>query len=276
MQLSIVILQTNKPRDVEACLRALQRAQLPSETEVIVLNNGGEGANGRVPTEASDGLQVTWVEIDRHEAGKRFPDGYIYGNNLGYQLAKGSFIATLNADVTVNPQTLWLLVEHLRQHPETGLVAPRLVYPSGEEQEVVRHYPRFLELASRRLHGTQTIIDSATECLDADWVVGALFVMTRRCLDATGGHDPRFHLFMSDIALGLDTWRAGLKVQQLRTAQATHHETRLSAGSPWTMLRKRTGRIHIMDALRYFWRELGRSVPPQSPSGGAQEHARVH
>ena len=71
MDLSIVILHSNTPKDVEMCLRSLRQARLPAQTEIIVINNRINGANDLVPKDAWTGLDVRFLETD--------VDGYIYG-----------------------------------------------------------------------------------------------------------------------------------------------------------------------------------------------------
>ncbi len=266
MKLSVVILQTNKPQDVTQCLAALSKATLPVETEVIVLNNGGQLANDAVDPESYATLKnIRFVDL-------RPRGGYIDGNNCGYALATGGYIATLNPDITVREDTIDLLLKHLETHPDVGIAAPRLIYPDGHEQESARPFPNLFELVWRRLSDPNgrtkaRIAFGEKEYEPVDWFVGAMFVMTRACLEKTGGHDGRFFLFMSDIALCRDTWDMGMKVHQLRDAKATHNESRLSAGGPLRFITKWTGRKHLVDAFKYFSKYLFRPFPALSPSG---------
>lgn len=265
MKLSIVILQTNKPQDITNCLAALSQARLPAETEIIVINNGGHLANDAVdPASYATLKNVRFADLPR--------GGYIDGNNCGYALSSGDYIATLNADVTVREDTIELLLKHIEANPGVGIVAPRLIYPDGHEQESARPFPNLFELVWRRLtdpngRKNQRAVFGEKEYEPVDWFVGAMYIMSRACLEKTGGHDTRFFLFMSDISLCRDTWNAGMKVHQLRDAMATHNESRLSAGGPLRFLTKWTGRKHLVDAFQYFWKYLFKAAPPLSPSG---------
>lgn len=262
MELSIVILHTNKPQDATACLRSLQRARLPAETEVFCINNGGHAANERIDPSAHNGLPVTFMELER--------DGYVYGNNQGYKAATGAFIATVNADITLRENTIEKLLHVMRHHPDIGIAAPRLVYPDGHEQDSARAWPSMRELIWRRLVNPNVHrsahVAFASEVENVDWITGAMFIMTRDCLEATGGHDERYFLFMSDITMCRESWKHGMRVVQLRDAWAVHNDARLSKGGLLTMLKKRTGRAHIKDALTYFRLYGGRSAPAGSPS----------
>jgi len=264
MLLSLVILQTNKPKDATNCLAALSKADLPAETEVIVINNGKHLANDMIdPASYASLPNVKFLDLGK--------DGYVRGNNVGYAHAKGKYIATVNADITVNPDTVAKLVEHLEKNPDVGIVAPRLIYPDGHEQDSARPFPRPFELVLRRLfhsdgRNKSKLMFGDRDHEDVDWFVGAMFVMTRACLEKTGGHDPRYYLFMTDVILCRESWNAGMKVRLLRDAKATHNESRLSRGGLVTLLKKKTGRAHIKDSLRYFLQYLGKPLPTLSPS----------
>ncbi len=264
MKLSIVILHTNKPQDATQCLRSLQKARLPKETEIFCINNGGKNANERVEKTAAEGLPVTFIELPR--------DGYVYGNNQGYHRATGDYIATVNADITLHENTMEQLLDYMERHPNVGIAAPRLIYPDGHEQDSARPWPSMGELLWRRLVNPNTNRNAHVtfnhDAEEVDWITGAMFLMTRACLEATGGHDERYFLFMSDITMCRETWKHGMRVVQLRDAKAIHNDARLSKGGLLTMLKKRTGRAHLKDALMYFWLYGGRRAPAGSPSSG--------
>jgi GT2 family glycosyltransferase len=264
MKLSIVILHTNKPQDATQCLRSLQNTRLPAETEIFCINNGGQGANDRVDRAAAEGLPVTFMELPR--------DGYVYGNNQGYKASTGDFIATVNADITMHEDTMEKLLDYMERHPDVGIAAPRLVYPDGLEQDSARPFPKMFEIMWRRIfkpdvHRQSTMVFRG-EAEDVDWITGAMFLMSRKCLEATGGHDERYFLFMSDITMCREAWSHGMRVAQLRDAKAIHNEHRLSKGGVLKMLKKRTGRAHIKDAATYFLRYGWRRAPAGSPSSG--------
>lgn len=264
MRLSIVILHTNKPQDATQCLRSLQKVRLPDKTEIFCINNGGHRANERVEKSAAEGLPVTFMELHR--------DGYVFGNNQGYKASKGDFIATVNADITMCEGTMEKLLDYMERHPDVGIAAPRLIYPDGHEQDSARPFPNLCEMMWRRVfrphvHRESNIVFRG-EAEEVDWITGAMFLMTRKCLEATGGHDERYFLFMSDIAMCREAWERGMKVVQLRDARAIHNEHRLSKGSPLKMLKKRTGRAHIKDAATYFVKYGWRRPPVGSPSSG--------
>lgn len=262
MELSIVLLHTNGAKDAQKCLESLQKTWLPKEYEIIVISNGDYKANSQIDPSSYQGLHVQFHDLVK--------DGYIRGNNYGYKIAQGKYIATVNPDILVKEDTFALLLDHLKKHTECGIVAPRLIFPDGIEQDSARPFPKIQEIISRRMFkASKTSIEPqwSEEYREFDWVTGAMFIMTRECYEKTGGHDKRYYLFMSDISICWNAWQAGLAVHQLRDAKATHNENRLSGSKPIHMITKYTGRAHVRDACKYFMYYGFKEIPKRSPTG---------
>lgn len=261
MELSLILLHTNGAKDAEQCLRSLQKTWLPKEHEIIVISNGNYKTNSQISPSSYEGLHVQFHDLAK--------DGYIRGNNYGYNLAKGKYIATVNPDILVQEDTIQLLLDHLKTYPHCGIVAPRLVFPDGVEQDSARPFPKITEIMSRRIFKTSKTGNEPSweaEYKQFDWVTGAMFIMTRECYEKTGGHDKRYYLFMSDISICWNAWNAGLEVHQLRDAKATHNENRLSGNKPMYILTKYTGRAHLRDACKYFVFYGFKPAPKLSPT----------
>jgi GT2 family glycosyltransferase len=96
---------------------------------------------------------------------------------------------------------------------------------------------------------------------DVDWVVGACLLLRRSFYEELGGFDPRFFLFFEDIDLCRRCWLAGKRVVYFPRAVATDRKRRLSEGGVFRLLTKKTGRIHVMSALRYFRKWHGAALP---------------
>lgn len=68
----------------------------------------------------------------------------VSARNHALRVARGRFRMFLDSDARLTPGALPTLVEALLDSPNTGLVAPRLVYPDGRLQLNIRRYPPFL------------------------------------------------------------------------------------------------------------------------------------
>lgn len=270
LDLSIIILQHNTPDHVERNLRALKAAELPQKTEIIIVDNGGKGANVKIPQDAWQGLDVQFFETPN--------DGFPKGNNFGLSKAReAKFYAFVNPDIIVRKDTVKILLDHLRENPKVGLVAPQLIYPDGTIQDSYRTFPRLPDLFIKRIAWLRRSFpermrsylmwDKDPEVTEPiDWAVGAFVIVTKEVMDKLEKHDDRYFLFMSDVVICRDVWEQGYEVHYVAQAKATHNDKRVSDGTPVDFFKKKIIRIHVTDALRYFTHYFFKRLPEEAPS----------
>lgn len=268
MDLSIVILHHGSPKEVTANLQALRKAILPKKTEVFVVNNGYKNANSEIPFDKNFAFDLHYFEIEN--------GGYPQGNNFGLRQAKGKFLCILNPDVRVNKETFQVLLDYMKAHPRVGIAAPRLRYPDGTVQDNYRTFPRPFDLFIKRTFLRKIFTNRMRKYLmwdkdpykseAVDWLTGALQLFTRKSWEALKPNDEGYFLFMSDVDICRKAWEKGFEVHFVGETEAKHDEGRLSSGGVMAFFTKRTMRIHVMDALRYYARNLFRPIPKRSPS----------
>lgn len=143
--------------------------------------------------------------------------GFGRGHNLALKQLAGvdaDYHLILNPDITFDANALGRLTCVMDTHPDVGLVMPRVLYPDGSIQYLCKLLPAPIDLVLRRfLPGplkriTQKRIASF-DLRDLDYDVPAYvpslsgcFMFARRSvLDAVGGFDERFFLYMEDVDL---------------------------------------------------------------------------
>lgn len=267
--LSIIILHHNAPKQMERCLQSLKSTVLPKKTEIIVINNGGHAANKKITIEAYKGLAVKFFDIPN--------SGYAHGNNFGLNHCGGKYLAFINPDIVVEKDTIMILLNYLKARPAVGIVAPKLVYSDGSIQDNYRNFPRLIDHVIKRTPLLRKLflkrmrhylmwdknhnVDEAV-----DWVTGAFQVIKKKCIDEIGRHDERYFLFMSDVALCRAAWEKDYEVHYVASAKAAHDDERLSSGGFFVFLQKKVLRIHLLDALKYYFYHFGRAMPKNVPS----------
>lgn len=279
-KLAIIILQHNTPEHVTNNLRKLQEAELPKETEIIVVDNGEKGANKKIPKEVTTGLNVTFYDSPNN--------GFPAGNNFGLSKLKHDkdyydFFAFLNPDIQVNPDTIKTLIEYMEERPEVGLTSPTLRYADGTIQDNYRVFPKTLDFAIKRIPALRKrfsyrmreylMWDRNPHTNEAvDWVVGAFTVLSKNCMKAIGKHDDeRYFLFMSDVVLCRDAWEQGYEVHIVGDVEALHNDQRLSSGGVKDVFKRKIIRLHIKDALSYIKHYAFKKLPKNCPSRKRQE-----
>lgn len=268
MELSIVVLHHNSPEEVRENLEALEKALLPDRTEVFVVNNGGKNANEKINFRSKK-FELKFFEIANL--------GYSNGNNFALAMAKGKYLCILNPDIIVEKNTLIVLLDFMRENPRVGLCGPRLRYPDNSIQDNYRVFPKILDLIIKRTFLRKIFVNRMRHYLmwdkdpqetePVDWLTGAFQIFSRRCWEEVSPNDERFFLFMSDVDVCRRAWDKNFEVYFVGNAEALHNDAkRLSGGGFLDIFRKKVLRIHLMDAVKYYAKYLGKSLPKKSPS----------
>lgn len=100
--------------------------------EVIVVDNASsDGSAAMVKEQFPD---TTLIEHTSNS-------GYAKGNNLGFAVATGEYILTLNPDTEMEPSSLGTAMSILGDHPECAAVSVKFIGPDGEVQSSIRRFP---------------------------------------------------------------------------------------------------------------------------------------
>lgn len=215
---SAIVVTFNAMAWIEPCLESVR------DCELIVVDNG-----------SSDGTQALVRE--------RFPEARLIeqenrglgaGWNTGIEAASGSRLFFLNADAWAVGDAIAKLEEVLEREPGAALVGPRLRYPDGRLQRSVRGFPTLWRLATeyfflRKLAPKTKLFNafygggfSHDRELEAEFLMGAAFLVRREAIDEVGELDERFFLFSEEVDWCYRFRRAGWKVIFAPTAEVVH------------------------------------------------------
>jgi GT2 family glycosyltransferase len=219
---------------------------------------------------------VLWVVVDNgasdavRDAVQKMGGIYVRpGTNLGF--GRGHNLALkhlanvdapyhliLNPDISWEGDALGRLAAVLEQNPDVGLVMPKVVCPDGSNQYLCKLLPAPVDLVLRRF--APGIIKrfaqrrmAALELRNFDynmpahipWLSGCFMFTRRSVLDAVGGFDERFFLYMEDVDL---CRRMGARSKLLYWPEVT-----VTHGHQKTSYKNfRALMLHIVSAVKYF------------------------
>lgn len=179
--------------------------------------------------------------VSYHHAGSNL--GYGKGHNLALQLSPlADFHLIINPDIIMTPDVLPRMLAHLQQHPEIGLLAPKLLHTDGSIQHLNRRSPTVLDLVLRRLprclvtprlqrrirlHEMQDV-GYEQEC-DVVSISGAFMLCRRTVLEQVGGFDPRYFMYFEDFDLCNRVRGAGFRTVYYPAVAVVHRWERASA-----------------------------------------------
>jgi N-acetylglucosaminyl-diphospho-decaprenol L-rhamnosyltransferase len=191
--------------------------------------------------------------------------GYGRGVNAGTRLLGEDInvVVAANADVRFQLGAIDALVAALDADPGVAAVGPRVRYPDGGHQASARRSPSFGTAvvhgaigwlvpgnsATRRYHALDLTGPDATHACDVDWVSGCAFAVRRSDLEAVGGFDPGYRLFVEDVDLCARLRRRG---RRIRFEPAAVVEHRVGASTSHRPLRARIAHARGLD--RYLSR----------------------
>lgn len=258
--ISIVILSYRNPALIRLCLKSLAQAtQGQPDIEVIVVDNASTPETRAVVTEEYAHAFPSIMLVPIHGNA-----GYTRGVNEGIRVATGEYILSLNYDIVLEPGAIQALAAYLHDHPDVGLIGPRLVNFDTTHQDSCFRFYRPFTIFSRRIpmlpgadrervrfamrdsdHTAMTIVD---------WVSGAAFMTTRKTLNQVGLLDESLFHYFSDVDLAWRFWENGYSVVYYPTAAMYHYHGQTSRGRFGILdpLFNKATRWHITDGIRYF------------------------
>jgi GT2 family glycosyltransferase len=241
-----IVCYRNRPEQVERLLSSITTSR--PDLRIYLVDNS-----------PVDALRVLAGRFDAHYRHQPDNPGYARAHNraLREAAAAGSvYHFVLNPDVQIPLDGLAKLLAYMEQHPDVGLLAPRVHYPDGRLQPLCKLLPHPLELVVRRflpllhrssgrlaryeLHGS-----GYSRVMDVPALSGCFMLMRVETVQRAGLFDERFFLYFEDVDLSRRVGRIA------RTVFVPHvaivHEYGRGSYREWRLLWH-----HVVSATRYF------------------------
>jgi N-acetylglucosaminyl-diphospho-decaprenol L-rhamnosyltransferase len=227
VDVSVVIVTYNSRPYLGECLETLRAQTKGVEYEVIIVDNASPDR-----TAAWVRAEHPWVRLIARERNA----GLSRAVNDGVAASCGTHVMVVNPDVRFEMDVLSPLATYLRDHPDVGVVGPRLLNDDGSLQLSCRAFPGYsTALFSRYSLLTRLLpdnpfsrrylmadFDHASE-RDVDWLSGAALMFPRAAFDAVGGWDPEFFMYSEDVDFCRRVRDAGYRVVYNPVVSLVHH-----------------------------------------------------
>jgi glycosyltransferase involved in cell wall biosynthesis len=123
-RVSVVMAVHNGERFVAEAIESL-RTQTFEDFELVVVDDGSTDATPRI-------VAALAAADDRIRLHSQSNTGYPEALNVGWRLARGEYVAILDADDLAEPARLERQVAYLDEHPEVGVVGGSLLLVTGD------------------------------------------------------------------------------------------------------------------------------------------------
>lgn len=225
-QLSVVVVNWNTRDLLRACLRSIFSTVKEVTFECIVIDNASsDGSADMVEKEFPRAILI------RSKENLGFTKGY----NLGLRQAKGDFLMIVNSDLELLPGSAVRMIDYLKEHPDVGMVGPKLISPDGTVQVNGQRFPTFIRevLGLTRLYRNRFIREWHDMTLgplrkdfnvdaEVDALAGACMTLPRAVVDKVGLLDERFFMYYEDVDWCYRVKQAGYKIWYLGDVGVIH------------------------------------------------------
>lgn len=220
MKLSIIIVNYNTRKITLNCLKSIEKHPYKEKFEVYLVDNGS--TDGSVDTfRKFKPRKFKFVFI---ENGKNL--GFSKANNIGIKKSKGEYKLLLNSDTLLKDNALDKLMKFALNHPDSGIIAPRLLNEDLSIQPSVFRLPTLLRTIRQYWFNEKGLLDkyapSGKESLEVEAVVGAAFLITPLALKKVGYLNEKYFMFFEDLDYCREVRKANLKIYYLPFVEVIH------------------------------------------------------
>lgn len=230
--LSIIIVNWNTRDLLTACLDSIERSLFSGdgggaglETEIIVVDNGSTDGSAEMLRRDYPGVRL----IENREN-----IGFARANNQGLAASRGHYLLLLNTDAFLREPALAQLVRFMDEHPEAGIIGPRLYFGDGTLQRSCYAFPTLATefygaigldrlFPRSRLFGRYRLSYwDMRDVREVDVVMGACLMARREVFEQIGGLDERFFMYSEEVDWCYRARQAGWRIYYVPQAEATH------------------------------------------------------
>lgn len=224
VELSYCVVNTQGRVLLLRCLDAIaaERATLPFETEVLVLDNGSSDGSASAARRHATTTEVIALE---HRRGKGENDSELL------QRSRGRYGLLLNEDSELRPGATAALHAALEAHEDAAAAGARLLRPDGNGQPSAWRFPTpsTAAVGALFLHRRYTVQSRGEQIRDVDWAQSAALLVRRAAAEEIGWFDPAFFVYSDEVDFCKRLHDARWRTLYVPDAVAIHHE-QLSTG----------------------------------------------
>jgi GT2 family glycosyltransferase len=256
MSISAVILSFNARDDLERCVTSLievENLQAGGDQILIVDNGSTDGSKALINrlAAACPGL-VEAIDLPTNH-------GTTVSRNLAFSRAKGDYVLVIDSDIDFKRPVLQSLIRELAIDPSIGIIAPRLIFPSGQIQLSTDIFPtvrRKIERLARLRSLEKRTETNGGASYAVDYAISAFWLMRRDLLQTVGKLDERIFYAPEDVDFCLRTWLSGKTIVYRPDLEVVHDAKERSRSLKGLLFawRHLKGLAYFFDKHGYFWR----------------------
>lgn len=219
---SVILLSWNSEEYLLQCLSALQTQTFP-DFEIILVDN--DSASTGYLKDARTNYPDLNITVEPQKTNL----GFAAANNIGARLARGKWLALLNADAYPEPDWLEKLLRAAQQNPQFSVFTSRQIqYHAPELLDGAGDCYHFTGMAWRRFYN-RSIREYGLQAQEIFSACPAAALYSREEFLQLGGFDEDYFSYFEDVDLGFRLRLAGKRCLYVPEA-VVHHVGSASTG----------------------------------------------
>ena len=228
MQISVIIVSYNVKEFLQQCLLSLKNALEGLSSEIIVVDN--DSVDGTVNVIKNKFPEIILIE-------NHFNKGFAAACNQGLAIARGEYILLLNPDTMLQEDTIKVMIEFFRAHPEAGAAGCKILNADGSLQLACRRSFPTLTVALPKLLGLSRLFPKVKafsrynltyldpdQITEVDAVSGSFLMMRRAVYEQIGGLDESYFLYGEDLDYCYRIKKSGWKIYYVPDTKIIHYK----------------------------------------------------
>lgn len=265
VKLSIIIVNYNTQNLLVSCLDSIYANKL-QDFEIIVVDNASED-------DSVSFLRKNYPKVKLSVNTRNC--GFSAANNLAIKQASGEYILFLNPDTVIPKQTLFKMVDFMKNNNRVGVSTCKVEMPNGEIDDAChRGFPtpwnafcHFSGLAqlfseSQLFNGYHLGYRKMDHVHEIDSCAGAFMIVRRKVGDSVSWLDEDYFWYGEDLDFCYRVKKKGWKIMYVPDVKITHHKGAASGikkQSRHITLASRKTRVHAtkarFEAMRIFYKK---------------------
>jgi len=257
MQLSIIIINYNTFRLTCNCIQSIHNKLNGLSYEIILVDNASVECNPQLFLEKFPTIKLIASPENT---------GFTGGNNLGIEAAQGDYLLLLNSDTELINNAPKITYDYLTEHPDTGMVTCKLLYPDGRVQhncrrfrtigwELLEVFPvyKLLKKEKREALMLHHYFDHNSS-LDVDWVWGAYMLFPKKIINELPKKklSDDFFMYCEDALWCWEFHELGYKIHFLPEAQVMHVHKGSVSKDKWIKIRTLSIKNHAAFMKKFY------------------------
>ncbi len=257
--ITFVILTWNSDSFIKKCLDSLIKLCLKEQIkfEIINIDNGSIDHTLDIILNYQKLYpeQINLISFQKNM-------GTTVSRNAGLKNAKGDYICILDSDTVILNGSLIELCNYLDQNRSVGILAPKLLLPSGEIQNSVKKFPTFIH-KFKKVFGIiffrqVTAVDfykdfPFEEIRPAATAISAFWFFRKTLLDEVGYLDENIFYSPEDLDFSVRSWEAGKSIIYFPRFVVFHNTQQITHKHPLS----KTSLSHLKGLIYYFRKHGG-------------------